>query len=761
MDSSTKDKSERSSCYGNHLHVPTTDFTDLLRFLYEYQWLYDFKVTEIFTSCIWKKIPPEWMTTFVSLSQEELRAMPDGQYQESWPESLKFFIKTSQKYSLSRDMNQQRFKINKTCKQGQDCECSPYKHVPPVHNTTRFPSLQKEHRFTPLSDSTQCSVMPGSAHFTPTVVQEQLSTLKTLSHLDDKAQLSPLHVSQQLPSLDITQQMSYLNVSADLFPLEFVTHFSPLDPSDIDPSIRRGMSAKKLHEVCNMSSLVARIAELAGSDVIVDIGAGLGYLGQVLHHNYGLPVLGVEGQGNHTAGAEIRATHTDSCPFLHNTTCRITRDEQSLKELSSLVSDWFTNLPSLACTHMTGLQCGRNQMERPDDKHSVRRDEERNIVECPITSSKKRSVNSCYNASTKTAGTYETLFDRTNQLTQNTNQRCMAAFNTDMAAFNTDMAAFNTDCKLGQKSSNYISEAKIKLTENPGENCEHKHFNCNEKCEKPNSNTFESYNNRSYDCCNHGKSQIEGSSFCHHSNRQLRVCMIGLHCCGDLTPTILRYFVRTDWITSLCCVSCCYHRMEYSEADKCISNFPMSDTLGRQLRAFQQNHPEFRLSPFAMRLAAQETRSRWQHQSSEDHNVHTRNVAYRAILETCLQTGDYSLSKTTRKLVPRSSYECIESYSTSVFKHIVLPQSVSLQDDAQKFKETMVTLHDNFMQYFCLIEPITALQFLLQPVLESLVYVDRQICLAENGCHGNIVIVFDEFISPRNIALIAIKPDGH
>ncbi|KAH3736191.1 hypothetical protein DPMN_042754 [Dreissena polymorpha] len=89
------------------------------------------------------------------------------------------------------------------------------------------------------------------------------------------------------------------------------------------------------------------------------------------------------------------------------------------------------------------------------------------------------------------------------------------------------------------------------------------------------------------------------------------------------------------------------------------------------------------------------------------------------------------------------------------------PAYVSLEDAAQKLKETMVTLHDNHMQYFCLIEPITALQFLVQPVLESLVYLDRQIWFAENGCHGNIVIVFDERISQRNLALVAIKPDGH
>lgn len=43
----------------------------------------------------------------------------------------------------------------------------------------------------------------------------------------------------------------------------------------------------------------------------------------------------------------------------------------------------------------------------------------------------------------------------------------------------------------------------------------------------------------------------------------VKACMIGLHCCGDLTPTMLHRFVDCPWITSLVCVSCCYHRMAY------------------------------------------------------------------------------------------------------------------------------------------------------------------------------------------------------
>jgi hypothetical protein len=37
--------------------------------------------------------------------------------------------------------------------------------------------------------------------------------------------------------------------------------------------------------------------------------------------------------------------------------------------------------------------------------------------------------------------------------------------------------------------------------------------------------------------------------------------LIGLHCCGDLTPAMLKVYSDVEFLRGLCCVSCCYHRM--------------------------------------------------------------------------------------------------------------------------------------------------------------------------------------------------------
>ncbi len=40
------------------------------------------------------------------------------------------------------------------------------------------------------------------------------------------------------------------------------------------------------------------------------------------------------------------------------------------------------------------------------------------------------------------------------------------------------------------------------------------------------------------------------------------VCMIGLHCCGSLTPTMLKVMTKMEDIQALVCVGCCYHSMQ-------------------------------------------------------------------------------------------------------------------------------------------------------------------------------------------------------
>ena len=49
----------------------------------------------------------------------------------------------------------------------------------------------------------------------------------------------------------------------------------PLSASDITDDIRKGMSEKKVHEVCHMTSLIAHVIKRSECNVVVDVGSGL------------------------------------------------------------------------------------------------------------------------------------------------------------------------------------------------------------------------------------------------------------------------------------------------------------------------------------------------------------------------------------------------------------------------------------------------------------------------------------------------------
>lgn len=69
----------------------------------------------------------------------------------------------------------------------------------------------------------------------------------------------------------------------------------------------RNMSPKKLHEVLRLAPLVARVAKRCGASTIVDLGSGLGYLSHVLSFHFGLHVVGLEASNGNVAAAHQRA----------------------------------------------------------------------------------------------------------------------------------------------------------------------------------------------------------------------------------------------------------------------------------------------------------------------------------------------------------------------------------------------------------------------------------------------------------------------
>jgi len=74
-------------------------------------------------------------------------------------------------------------------------------------------------------------------------------------------------------------------------------------------------------------------------------------------------------------------------------------------------------------------------------------------------------------------------------------------------------------------------------------------------------------------------------------------------------------------------------------------------------------------------------------------------------------------------------------------------------------KATLLDVKDEFDEFVKFVQPITALQALMQPVVESLIVVDRGI-FAVHRCSTATVHIesfFDPLLSPRNFAIVIEK----
>ncbi|XP_027062322.1 uncharacterized protein [Coffea arabica] len=120
------------------------------------------------------------------------------------------------------------------------------------------------------------SIPSGLVHdHWPVSLKEFVLTLKSLSFPRDQANLF-----QEFPGLDMT---SLNNVLA------------------------QGMNRKKKHEIEALAAVVSSVARNIGSTRVVDVGAGQGYLAQVLSFQHGLSVYAIDACLHHGKVTDARA----------------------------------------------------------------------------------------------------------------------------------------------------------------------------------------------------------------------------------------------------------------------------------------------------------------------------------------------------------------------------------------------------------------------------------------------------------------------
>ncbi|CAH1788871.1 unnamed protein product [Owenia fusiformis] len=464
------------------------------------------------------------------------------------------------------------------------------------------------------------------------------------------------------------------------------------NPAVVSNTMKKGMNPKKIHEVSNMAAVIHEMCREHGVKVVIDIGSGLGYLGQVLSATYGYRVIGFESIASRSHGASKRNVKQSKQNKPHRTQNQGNDGNGGKSVNVDIEAEELSSLMETVTLELEDTKQCRQELTKLLYEHCLSEKEQLELKE-----------------GSKGLDDLRRMSDPARKV-NSSNVECSMEQSVDQS---------NIDALSDTVSnSTPLSQSKHEIAQSITAS---KSDHLSQTVPMPNSTP---------------------------------VCMVGLHCCGDLTPTMLRLMRDLDVIQCLVCVSCCYHRMK-EQSNKSIVNFPISKTVSETIRTSKV--PDWSLTRFAMRLAAQETKARWQHQSAEEHDLHMKHVAYRGLVELYMEKEGTVLKKCHRKPAKKEHYGSFDAYVHGILERSTIEGKPLSEVEKDHHSANLKKLYVENEENFKYIEPITALQVVLQPVLETLITLDRMIFLRENGISAEIKPIFDEYVSPRNLALLANK----
>ncbi|PNF14280.1 hypothetical protein B7P43_G07094 [Cryptotermes secundus] len=433
---------------------------------------------------------------------------------------------------------------------------------------------------------------------------------------------------------------------------------------ELPDKIRRGLTPKKQHEIVSLAALISAECSAYGITQVLDMGAGLGYLGQLLHHCYGFHVLGLEVEAERVKTASRR--QESMCP------------SSAVKYLTFSISSeschFIENEIQNSMRGISNCKCGALKIQS----------HEYGIM------NKWHSPDVCIGGG----------------------EQCSV-----------DMSDYNSEVVNG---STYV-------------------------CSKEPADEERMF------------SPSLGSDNCLLGPSTTSLCMTGLHTCGDLSVDAIRLFFQLVSTKLLVMVPCCYHKMSLTKdtamTEEKFFNFPLSSSLCHLIHSSTFcDSSRFLRRPF-LRLASQETATRWQQWSEEDHKEHSLQVMARAVLQLYAHDEDLVLKKKCRRAVRKTSRSTFDSFMDDALKRYRFVSKTSENHYDHSTSLCKVSELWNHHKASChLAEIVTGLQMAVQGVAESFILADRAAYLQEHAVPSvEIVKVMNDCVSPRCLALVARK----
>ena len=215
-----------------------------------------------------------------------------------------------------------------------------------------------------------------------------------------------------------------------------------------------------------------------------------------------------------------------------------------------------------------------------------------------------------------------------------------------------------------------------------------------------------------------------------------RYLLCGLHACGDLSPSMLDIFIQSE-AKAVVNVGCCYNL---------VSRFPMSEYLRSR---------NYILTKAQLNTGSQNVKA-WSKMTIKENMIVFERMHWRLMLQVILsriygvQPGEckFRVGKLNK-----------EAFSTTFSNYCL----AALGKLGLEVNSAVVHEIDNvFNEYDKFLNRVVVYwtqRSMMAQVIEELIINDRKLYLNEHGVHNvQAVPVFTKMDSPRNIALVAIKP---
>ena len=253
--------------------------------------------------------------------------------------------------------------------------------------------------------------------------------------------------------------------------------------------------------------------------------------------------------------------------------------------------------------------------------------------------------------------------------------------------------------------------------------------------------------------------------------------LIGLHCCGDLSPNLIRAFCQSDGFSAMVNLGCCYQKLSepYSHSievhfrsRQIVSRLPtiedsvVFDNHVSSSKPFESNQElcgfpmsktvkslDFVLGPHCTMVACQAAHRWGTFVSDIDESL--KRLFYRGVFETIHLTLTGHRIKRPLKKLGAEAYRSPLGYTRAALMRIGYDGPI----DEEWIQEQFVIDQDKKSR----LAAIWMCRSILAQVVESLILLDRYLFVKERNIDVDLVAMCDPAISPRNMSLVCSKSD--